>query len=452
MSKGSLKIQVFEGSTYIPLENAQITITQVKQAGTRKTTESIFTDSSGLTKEIELDAPKKDYSMELSSNLPYSLCDIVVEVPGYRKLYINGCQIFPDTTSIQECNLYPISEKRSDEDIVNTLPNTLIGNYEAKIPESSTPEANTSLSKQKQDFYFFITTNNQVIPKSIAVHLGKLNNLSAQNYGVDYKDYIKNVAACEIFPTWPTEAIKANVYAIISFTLNRVFTEWYLGKGFKNFNITNSTALDQSFNKGRGTFVNVNQIVDEIFSTYIKKPNYEFPLLAQFCDGIKIKAKPGIMSQWGSKALADKGMKALEILKYYYGSDKSLQTIERMEDIKESYPGSPLQVNSKGEPVKVVQKILNVVSKNYPLINKVPEDGIFSNETKKSVETFQGIFSLRKTGIVDYATWYKLSDVYVAIVNKNSRNYRLIKRTLIPPFINRCIYDVPKVTYFDDEE
>ncbi|HEX2925874.1 MAG TPA: peptidoglycan-binding protein [Ruminiclostridium sp.] len=411
MTTGRLRIHVFKGYTYIPLENAKVTIIQNKETSSRQIIQSAVSDSSGVTNIMELEAPPLEYSMTPSDKQPYNTCKIIVEASGYKKQTIMGCQIYPGITSIQHCSLNPISMRQPDEeDILDISANTLFGNYPSKIPESATPTQNTSQPGES----FAIIAAEQIVPDSVIVHYGHPNDKNASDFKVFYKDYINNVLSSEIYPTWPKEAIKANAYAVISFTLNRVFTEWYWGKG--KFHITSSTATDHKFTRGIDFSSTIESVVNEVFANYVKKPAYEFPLLTQYTDGKKVPHRNGWMTQWGSKELADQGKTAFEILKYYYGSDITLFKVEKIGTLKESYPGFTLKIGSKGEPVKAIQKYLNRIAKNYPLIPKLNEDGVFDANTKKAVETFQIIFHLKKDGIVDFTTWYKISDVYVAIV------------------------------------
>lgn len=412
METGRLRIHVFKGYTSIPIQDAKIVVIQNKEASNRQTTYNLSSDSSGVTNNIELEAPPLEYSMKPSNKQPYSLCKIIVEVPGYKKQTISGCQIYPGITSIQHCYLNAISPRQPDEDIMNISDNTLFGDYPPKIAEDAMPTHNISESGES----FAIPFSEQKIPRSIIVHDGHPDNKNASNFKVYYKEYLKNVISSEIYPTWPIEALKANLYAIISFTLNRVFTEWYWGKG-KKFHITSSTATDHKYTPGISFSSVIENIVNEVFPTYIKKSNYGFPLLSQYTDGIKVPHRSGWMTQWGSKKLADEGKTAFEILKFYYGSEISLYKLEKMGgDISESYPGYSLKIGSKGEPVKNIQTYLNAIAKVYTLIPKVNVDGNFGSDTKKAIETFQIIFSLPKTGIMDYSTWYKISDIYIALL------------------------------------
>ncbi|MDO5518420.1 MAG: peptidoglycan-binding domain-containing protein, partial [Clostridium sp.] len=264
---------------------------------------------------------------------------------------------------------------------------------------------------------------------------------------VPYKEYIKNVASCEIYSTWPESTIRANVFCIISFTLNRIYTEWYRGKG-KNFDITSSTAYDHAFNYGRNIYDSISAIVDEIFSTYIRRMGKKQPLLTQYCDGKNVKC-PEWLSQWGSKSLGDQGKLPYEILRYYYGNDIELTTAEKVEGSPQSYPGYNLTVGSEGEAVRMLQEQLNRIAVNYPLIPKLAIDGRFTQKMSDSIKTFQGVFNLPKTGVVDYATWYKISDVYVGVSKIAELRNSAQKSLFVPPVIPNFGDDreVPKFYY-----
>ena len=251
-----------------------------------------------------------------------------------------------------------------------------------------------------------------VVPELIVVHAGVPSDDSAPNYTVGFTDYIKNVASSEIFATWPREAIKANVLAILSFTMNRVYTEWYRGKGY-DFTITSSTAYDQAFVYGRNIFSEISEVVDEVFNLYITRPNIKQPLFTQYCDGVRVK-RDGWLSQWGSKSLADSGLSAIQILRNYYGRDIIIREAERVQGIPLSFPGV-LSIGSRGMAVRALQNQLNSISNNFPLIEKLAVDGIFGPKTARSVSTFQKIFNLPVTGSVNFPTWYRISNVYVAV-------------------------------------
>ena len=396
---GRLKVQCFRGNDYIPVDRAKITIRGIGEFATNRTI-NLTTNSSGLTEEIEVDAPPIEYSLNENSNkTPYSLYDITVEREDFEPISIRGCQVFPGEVAYQICNLSTdLRSRNTRQEVINILPNTLYGNFPPKIPE----EVDKPLPPPTSG----VVLPQPVVPEYIVVHQGSPNDASAPNYKVDYKEYIKNVASCEIYSTWPETTIRANVFCIISFTLNRIYTEWYRGKG-KNFDITSSTAYDHAFNYGRNIYDSISAIVDEIFSTYVRRIGNKQPLLTQYCDGKNVKC-PEWLSQWGSKYLGDQGKLPYEILMYYYGNDIELVTAEKVEGSPQSYPGYDLTIGSTGEPVRTIQEQLNRIARNYPLIPKVAQDGVFGETTAEAVRTFQGIFSLPKNGVVDYATWYKI--------------------------------------------
>lgn len=234
-----------------------------------------------------------------------------------------------------------------------------------------------------------------------------------QNYYVPFKDYIKNAASAEIYSTWEPAAIRANVLAIISFTLNRVYTEWYRSKGF-NFTITNSTAYDQSYQYGRTVFEDISQTVDELFTTYIKRYNADQPLFAQYCDGRRV-IRNNWLSQWGSQELAQRGFTTIEILRFYYGDNIYLEQAETVSGVPISYPGTELSLGSTGSAVLTIQNQLDRIGRTYISIGRPIPDGIFGSQTQQSVIDFQRIFNLPQTGVVDLATWYQISQVYVAL-------------------------------------
>lgn len=403
---GRLRVQCFNGESYIPVDNCNISIEPSKSETIKNITRKLSTNSLGLTETIDLSAPSFAYSQEPTNNMPYSLYDITVERSGFETVVIKEAQIFPNETAYQRVNLVERNNLRASRaDVIVVLPNTLFGNFPAKIPEN--PDKPLPLPSSG------VVLPQPVIPEYITVHEGSPNDNSAPNYRVPYKDYLKNVASCEIYSTWPETTIRANIFCIVSFTLNRIYTEWYRGKG-KNFDITSSTAYDHAFNYGRNIYDSISKVVDEIFSTYIRRFGRKQPLLTQYCDGKNVTC-PQWLSQWGSKYLGDQGKVPYEILTYYYGNDIELVTADRVKGSPSSYPGYDLTIGSSGESVRMVQDFLNRISQNYPLIPKVAVDGVFGPSTAEAVRVFQGIFNLPQNGIVDYATWYKISDVYVGV-------------------------------------
>ena len=252
------------------------------------------------------------------------------------------------------------------------------------------------------------------VPQYITVHLGA-PSANAENVTVSFPDYVKNVASSEIYPTWEPAALRANILAIISFALNRVYTEFYPSRGYP-FNITASTAYDQKFIKGRNIFENISRLVDELFTTYIRRIGFVEPLAAKFCNGTTVTCDG--LSQWGSQALAEEGRDSMAILRYYYGDNIELVTNAPVRGIRYSYPGSPLRRGSRGEAVQRVQVMLNRISRDYPAIPKVyPVDGVFGAATEASVKKFQQVFDLTADGIVGSGTWYKLVFLYVGVLD-----------------------------------
>lgn len=250
------------------------------------------------------------------------------------------------------------------------------------------------------------------IPENITVHLAAPEQAAA-NVTIPFPEYIKNVASSEIYPTWDDSALYANIYAQISFALNRVYTEYYRSRGY-DFDITASTAVDQKYIQGRNIFSNIEVIVDNIFDDYIRRQGNLEPLFAQFCNGTTVTCDG--LSQWGSQELAEQGYNSIEILRNYYGNDIELVLNARIQNISPSYPGSPLQNGDSGNDISVIQIMLNRISQNYPAIPKVyPVDGIFGSNTENSVRRFQEIFNLGVDGIVGRATWYKMVYLYVGV-------------------------------------
>lgn len=251
-----------------------------------------------------------------------------------------------------------------------------------------------------------------VIPESITVHLGA-PTANAQNVTVDFVDYIKNVASSEIYPTWPESSLRANIYAIISYALNRIYTEWYPSRGY-DFDITNTTQFDQAFVPDREIYDNISRIVDEIFNDYVVRQGNIEPLFTQFCNGTTSTCAG--LSQWGTVSLAEQGLSPFQILANFYGNDIGIVENAPVADIESSYPGVPLKVGDSGNNVKVLQTELNRISQNYPAIPKIAlENGIFGLDTESAVKKFQEIFGLSQTGEVDKSTWYKIKQYYVGV-------------------------------------
>ena len=242
------------------------------------------------------------------------------------------------------------------------------------------------------------------VPQNITVHLGPPSS-NASNVTVPFSDYVKNVASSEIYPTWDESALRANILAIVSFALNRVYTEFYRSRGY-DFDITSSTAYDQAFVNGRSFFENISRLVDDLFNDYLRRPGFVEPLASKFCNGTTVTCEG--LSQWGSQNLAQQGYNSTQILRSYYGNVE-IVTNAPVRGIMSSYPGTPLRVGSSGPNVVVLQTALNRIAQNYPAIPKIPEvDGIFGSRTEATVRAFQQIFGLTPDGIVGQATWYEM--------------------------------------------
>lgn len=399
---GKLKISVTSEITSYPVEDAQIAISYTGVP--ENTLEQVKTNASGQTEELELMAPPLEYSLNPENEIqPYAEYTLNITAPGFEPVNISGTEILPDVTALQNVRLRPIAGENMEE--VFVIPaHTLYGVYPPKIAEDEIKPVNETGE---------IVLSRVVIPEYIVVHDGSPRDSTAQNYYVKYKDYIKNVASSEIYATWPVNTIRANVLAIMSFTLNRVYTEWYRNQGF-NFTITSSTAFDHKWIPERNIYDTISAVVDEVFSNYLSRPNIRQPILTQYCDGRRVIC-PNWLSQWGSKALGDEGYSAIEILRYYYGDNMYINIAPEISGVPSSWPGYMLENGSRGEKVRQIQEQLNEISKAYPLIPKIQEDGIYGPATEEAVRVFQSVFGLPQTGKVDYRTWYKISEIYVAV-------------------------------------
>ncbi len=408
---GNLNVIVTGADSYSPLSSATIEIANTGEPN--RILESVNTDRNGQTGNIELSAPPREYSMEPTDNQPYSEYNVKISAPGYQEGLVSGVQIFSGENGLQSIVLQP-SEQTPDY-VYNPIViggHTLWEYYPPKIAE---PEIKP-LSESGE-----IVLSRVVVPETIVVHDGVPGDSTATDYYVPYIDYIKNVACCEIYSTWPESTIEANILAIMSFTLNRVYTEWYRNKGY-NFTITSSTAYDHKWIYGKTIYENISQIADRLYNRYLARPNVKQPILTQYCDGKRVSC-PNWMTQWGSKALGDDGFSAIDIIHYYYGSDMYINEAEIVSGIPSSYPGYDLTIGSSGEPVITIQEQLNRIAQNYPAIPTVTVDGIFGSATAESVRAFQSIFNLPVSGIVDFPTWYKISQIYVG-VSKIGENIR----------------------------
>ena len=402
VDEGELKVRVFTENGMRPVENALVRISYTGESG--KIIEEVRTDSSGQTPVLDVKTPPLEYSMEPTENQPYAEYTVQVQAEGFERAEIAGVQVLPSVTAEQPVKIAFQADTEFKRFVIG--PHTLWGEYPPKIEEPEVKPVNESGE---------IVLSKVVIPEYIVVHDGSVNDTTAPDYYERYKDYIKNVASCEIYATWPEDTIRANVLAIMSFTLNRVYTEWYRNKG-KDFTITSSTAYDHKWIRGRNVFDSISRIVDELFENYLSRPNVRQPILTQYCDGRQVQCRNrGWMTQWGSKALGDQGYSPIEILRYFYGDDMYINVAEEISGIPSSWPGYDLDLGSTGDKVQQLQEQLNVIASAYPMIPKVKADGIYGEQTKNSIRRFQSIFGLPETGITDYPTWYKVQEIYVAV-------------------------------------
>lgn len=396
---GSLRVDV-TGEDGRPIENAVADISFTGEP--EEVIDEITTDSNGQTSSVTLPAPPLEFSQEPGVEQPYSEYNLIVRAPGYAPISVNGINIFPGEQSIQNIQLQSLDAGQQSNVFV-IGPNTLFGNYPPKIPEAEIKPINNTGE---------IVLDRVVVPEIVVVHDGAPSDSSANNYYVRFTDYIKNVACSEIYPTWPEATITANVIAIVSFTLNRVYTEWYRNKGYY-FTITSSTAYDHKWINERNIFDNVGRIVDEVFADYVSRPNIKQPLLTQYCDGKRTTCAG--MSQWGSKSLGDDGYTAIQILRTYYGSNIYINTAEEVSGVPISWPGYTLDIGDSGTEVRTIQEQLASIRQTYSNIPSLAVDGIYGEETAAAVSKFQSIFDLPVTGDVGYSTWYKISQLYVAL-------------------------------------
>lgn len=401
MAQGFLQVDVVSDTDNFPVTDASVSISRTEEPD--QTLEVLTTNSSGQTENVSLEAPPIELSLGPEDIRPYAEYTIRITAPGFEPLVISGTEVLADATALQAARIIPSKETQETESV--TIPDhTLYGIYPPKIAESEIKPVNESGE---------IVLSRVVVPQTIVVHDGVPTDASAKNYYVPYRDYIKNVASSEIYATWPQTAITANVLAIMSFTLNRVYTEWYRNQGY-DFTITSSTAYDHKWIYGRNVFESISVVVDDIFDSYLSRPEVKQPILTQYCDGHRVSC-PGWMTQWGSCELGEQGYSPIEILRYFYGDDIYINTAEQIAGIPSSWPGADLTIGSSGDKVRQLQEQLDTVASIYTAIPRISADGIYGPATARSVEVFQSIFGLPVTGVTDFATWYKISHIYVGI-------------------------------------
>ena len=403
---GELQVNVVD-SNNIPIKDARVIIRRPRQIGDEQQNqmqqiEELNTDASGQTQAVDLNTPPLAYSLDENNDIqPYANYDVEVDAPGYETENIGNVEILAKELAIQNVKMRQV--EGNEQENINIPPHTLYYEYPAKIPEDDIKD----VSEPGE-----IVLSRVVIPEYVVVHDGTPSS-NARDYYVTYKDYIKNVASSEIYATWPQATLEANILAIMSFTLNRVYTEWYRNKG-KDFTITSSTAYDQKWINGRNIFESISLVVDNIFDQYLSLPGVRQPILTQYCDGRRVTC-PNWLSQWGSCNLGEQGYSTLEIIRNYYGDEMYINTAEQISGIPASWPGYNLDIGASGQKVQQMQEQLDTIANVYTNIPRVTADGIYGEGTQASVKAFQKIFDLPQTGIVDFAMWYKISQIYVGI-------------------------------------
>ena len=396
MAAGILRIHSYAARRSAPMAGVSVTVTGEGFTASRVTGED------GLAADIEIEAPACSLSLDENNTTeqPYAVCDLVAEKPGYRPVRIEGVQIFSGQATLAHLEMTPANARIVEEDAPVVIPPHLLfsgGGGSGSAPD--TPAGNARV------------LSSVVIPTHITVHLGRPNE-SARNVTVSFRDYIANVASSEVYPTWPEQALRANIHCQISLALNRIYTEWYPSRGY-NFNITGSPGYDQAYVHGRTVFDVMVRLTDDIFSTFIRKTGTVNPYFSEYCDG-KTVSCPGL-KQWGTVTLAEQGRSALSILRYYYGNDVEVIRTSNIASIPESYPGSPVRRGDRGPSIFTLQRQLNRITKDYPFFGTLTPDGIFGEQMAETVKRFQRQFSLTADGVVGRQTWYKISYIYVSV-------------------------------------
>ena len=392
---GTLRIQTFAARQSAPMEGVTVAV-----QGDGFTLHCI-TDATGSAADIPVEAPACTLSLDEDNTIrPYAVVSLTAAKSGYRTVRIEGIQIFAGQITLAQPAMIPVTEEGKD------IPNAPI-----IIPPHPLFAGSGGSGAQPVENCVPRVLDKVIIPKNITVHLGK-PAASARNVTVSFRDYIANVASSEVYPTWPEQALRANIHCQISLALNRIYTEWYPSKGY-TFNITNSTSYDQYYVHGRTVFDVMVRITDDIFNTYLRKRGTVNPYYSEYCDGKSVTC-PGL-KQWGTVTLANQGRNALQILKYYYGNDIEIVRTSNIQSIPQSYPGSPIRQGDSGTAVFTLQRQLNRITKDYPFLGLLTVDGVFGAKMAATVRAFQKQFNLTADGVVGRQAWYKISYIYVSV-------------------------------------
>lgn len=396
MAIGYLIIQARTAHDALPLSGVQIRIMDHQE----KIIYELTTDESGETEKISLETLERTLSLDPNfSGTPFISYNVLALANGFNSVHIVGIPILEGETAIQPIEFIPMRKQQRTPSVTE---------IQIGAPAVST----TGNRYQEGPITESRVLRQVVIPNPITVHLGSPGT-SASNVQVSFPDYVKNAASSEIYPTWPESSLRANIYAIITFALNRVYTEWYRSRGF-NFDITNSTAYDQNYIYGRNIYESISRIVDEIFNEYVRRQGQNAPYFTSFCNGTTATC-PGL-SQWGTVTLANQGLSPLQILRSYYPKDVEIAETNIITGIVSSYPGTALKTGSTGLDVQTIQTYLQRIRRNYPAIPAITDPaGVFGESTRAAVAKFQSIFNLTPDGIVGKSTWNKLSYLYTSV-------------------------------------
>ncbi len=396
MAIGYLTIQARTAHDALPLSGVAVRILDAQG----RSVYELITDESGETQTVPLETVDKNFSQNpYFSGTPYISYSVLARAPGFNSLYVSEIPIFDGERAVLPLSLIPMQDKQRSP-------------MQAEIFVGGPAVAMSGPRSQEGTVNGNYVLRQVTIPNPITVHLGPPDSAAA-NVQVSFPDYVKNVASSEIYPTWPESSLTANIYAIITFALNRIYTEWYRARGY-GFDITNSTAYDQYFVYGRPIYDSISRIVDRIFNEYIRRQGQNAPYFTSYCNGTTAVCQG--MSQWGTVTLAGQGLSPLEILRSYYPKDIEIARTDIISGAISSYPGSPLRVGSSGLDVQTIQTWLSRIRKNYPAIPAITDpQGQFQGSTRDAVIAFQRIFNLASDGIVGKSTWYKISWLYTAV-------------------------------------
>ncbi len=398
MAIGYLTIQAQTAHDAVPLGGVQIRV--LNRQG--NSVYVLTTDENGETEQIPLETVDKSFSQNpYYAGTPYISYNVLAQMSGFNSLYVKSIPIYEGENALLPITLVPMQEsQRSPLQAEISIGKPAVTEQGSRTQEGTVTEPESRILRQV------------VIPNPITVHLGTPTS-SASNVQVSFPDYVKNVASSEIYPTWPEAALRANIYAIITFALNRIYTEWYRNRGY-SFDITNSTAYDQAFVYGRPIYSSISRIVDAIFNEYVRRQGQIAPYFTSFCNGTTATCQG--LSQWGTVTLANQGYTPLQILRSYYPNDIEIVQTNIITNVISSYPGTPLRTGSTGLDVQTIQTYLTRIRRNYPAIPAISDPaGTFGSSTNAAVTKFQSIFNLTPDGIVGKSTWYKISSLYAAV-------------------------------------